>query len=260
MTESLTRSTGRAADRAPLHRTADLAADFLEGLEDRPVAAAQGRDALLAALGGPLPPGRDAGDRGDRGPRSRRACGGRRDGWPTLLRICIGGSLPAALAADWLTSTWDQNAGIFVAGPAASVVEEVVGDWLVDLLGLPDGTSIGLTTGCQMAHFTCLAAARHQVLERAGWDMVACSAPRDHRRGRIGGTRDDARDSATVSRPGRSRVTVGSDDQGRMRLDDSTRPARRRRSADRVPAGRQREHRVLRPDRTCHQARAGRSP
>jgi glutamate/tyrosine decarboxylase-like PLP-dependent enzyme len=223
MTESLTRSTGRAADRALLHRTADLAADFLESLDERPVAAAQGRDALLAALGGPLPRtgtpateviedlvrDADPGVVGIAGPR--------------YFGFVIGGSLPAALAADWLTSTWDQNSGIFVAGPAASVVEEVVGDWLVDLLGLPAGTSIGLTTGCQMAHFTCLAAARHRVLERAGWDA--------EERGLFGAPEITvvvgSETHATIPTAlqylglGRSRViTVESDDQGRMRLDD----------------------------------------
>jgi glutamate/tyrosine decarboxylase-like PLP-dependent enzyme len=83
----------------------------------------------------------------------------------------IGGSLPAALAADWLTSTWDQNAGLYAAAPAASVIEEVCGAWLIELFGLPKHASYGLVTGCQMAHFTALAAARHGVLEAAGWDV-----------------------------------------------------------------------------------------
>src|SRR3954470_9493814 len=72
----------------------------------------------------------------------------------------IGGSLPAALAADWLTSTWDQNAGMYAVSPASAVVEEAVGTWLVDLFRLPEQTSFALVTGCQMAHTTCLAAAR----------------------------------------------------------------------------------------------------
>ena len=84
----------------------------------------------------------------------------------------IGGALPAALAADWLTSTWDQNAGLVAAGPSAAVVEEVSIEWLRELLGLPDGVSAGFVTGCQMAHVTALAAARHQVLEDAGWDVM----------------------------------------------------------------------------------------
>jgi glutamate/tyrosine decarboxylase-like PLP-dependent enzyme len=83
----------------------------------------------------------------------------------------IGGGLPAALAADWLTSTWDQNAGLYVAGPSASVVEEIARDWVCDLLRLPAGASIGFVTGTQMGIVTALAAARFRVLERAGWDV-----------------------------------------------------------------------------------------
>ncbi len=85
----------------------------------------------------------------------------------------IGGVVPAALAADWLTSAWDQNAGLYAAGPAAALVEEIAGEWLKDLLDIPAGASFAFVTGCQMAHVTCLAAARHAVLERAGWDVEA---------------------------------------------------------------------------------------
>jgi glutamate/tyrosine decarboxylase-like PLP-dependent enzyme len=84
----------------------------------------------------------------------------------------VGGVLPAALAADWLTSAWDQNAGIHVSGPAAGLVEEIAGAWLKDILGLPAGASFAFVTGCQMAHVTCLAAARHAILERRGWDVA----------------------------------------------------------------------------------------
>ena len=83
----------------------------------------------------------------------------------------IGGSLPAALAADWLTATWDQNAALYACSPAAAVVEEVVGDWLKDILGLPAPASFALVSGCQMAHATCLAAARHALLAERGWDV-----------------------------------------------------------------------------------------
>jgi glutamate/tyrosine decarboxylase-like PLP-dependent enzyme len=83
----------------------------------------------------------------------------------------IGGSLPAALAADWLTSAWDQNAALYMCGPAAAIVEEVVGAWIKELLGLPEPASFALTTGCQMAHVTALAAARHAVLARRGWNI-----------------------------------------------------------------------------------------
>ncbi|HUP54279.1 MAG TPA: pyridoxal-dependent decarboxylase, partial [Methylomirabilota bacterium] len=222
MTEPATKSTRRATDRALLLRTADLAAGFLETLDERPVAANQGRDGLLAALGGPLPrsgtPALDVIEdlARDAEPGIVGIAGARYFGF------VIGGSLPAALAADWLTSTWDQNAGIFACGPAASVVEEVAGQWLVELLGLPEGTSIGLTTGCQMAHFTCLAAARHRVLARVGWDV--------EEQGLVGAPEITvivgSEAHATIPTAlqylglGRSRViAVDSDDQGAMRID-----------------------------------------
>ncbi len=83
----------------------------------------------------------------------------------------IGGHVPAALAADWLTSTWDQNSGMYMTAPAAAVVEEACGAWLLELLGLPRHCSFALVTGCQMAHVTCLAAARNAVLAHHGWDV-----------------------------------------------------------------------------------------
>jgi glutamate/tyrosine decarboxylase-like PLP-dependent enzyme len=83
----------------------------------------------------------------------------------------IGGALPTALAADWLTSAWDQNAGLALPAPAAAVAEEVAGRWLKELLGIPGHASFALVTGCQMAHATALAAARHHVLRSAGHDV-----------------------------------------------------------------------------------------
>ncbi|HKE56702.1 MAG TPA: aminotransferase class V-fold PLP-dependent enzyme [Pyrinomonadaceae bacterium] len=91
--------------------------------------------------------------------------GGRFFGW------VIGGVVPAALAADWLTSAWQQNAALYACSPAAAVVEETVGAWLKELLGLPASASFALVTGCQMAHVTCLAAARHALLAKLGWDV-----------------------------------------------------------------------------------------
>ena len=83
----------------------------------------------------------------------------------------IGGTLPSALAADWLTSTWDQNAGMYAVSPASAMVEEAVGPWLRDLFQLPRHASFALVTGCQMAHTTCLAAARSWLLKKHGWDV-----------------------------------------------------------------------------------------
>ncbi|HEU5278362.1 MAG TPA: pyridoxal-dependent decarboxylase [Gaiellaceae bacterium] len=157
--------------RALLQRTAELAADFLESIDDRPVFPTASADELRAALGGPLPDGptdprtvveelaADAG-RGIVAIPSGRYFG-----------FVIGGGLPAALAADWLTSAWDQNAGLYAGGPAASVVEQVVHEWVCELLRLPTDASIGLVTGTQMGSVTALAAARFRVLERTGWDV-----------------------------------------------------------------------------------------
>lgn len=157
--------------RSLLEDAASYAVEFLESLPERTVAPEATAEELREALGGPLSYGpRDpqlvvaelvkAAERG-----IMATPGGR------FFGFVIGGSFPAALAADWLTSAWDQNAGLYAASPAASVVEEVCGAWLMELFGLPKHASYGLVTGCQMAHFTALAAARHGVLEAAGWDV-----------------------------------------------------------------------------------------
>jgi glutamate/tyrosine decarboxylase-like PLP-dependent enzyme len=102
------------------------------------------------------------------------SAGGRFFAW------AIGGSVPAALAADWLTAAWDQNAGLYASGPAAAVVEEVAGEWLKELLGIPRSASFAFVSGCQMAHATCLAAARHALLQQRGWDVERrglCGSP-----------------------------------------------------------------------------------
>lgn len=91
--------------------------------------------------------------------------GGRFFGW------VIGGAVPAAVGADWLTSVWQQNSALYACSPAAAVVEETVGLWLKEILGLPSEASFALVTGCQMAHVTCLAAARHALLKNCGWDV-----------------------------------------------------------------------------------------
>ena len=90
---------------------------------------------------------------------------------PRYFGFVVGGSLPVAVAADWLVSTWDQNAGGYALSPSLSVVEETAAGWVRELLGLPPDCGVGFVTGCQMAHLTCLAAARHAVLRDAGWDV-----------------------------------------------------------------------------------------
>lgn len=92
---------------------------------------------------------------------------------PRYFGFVIGGSLPVALGADWLVSAWDQNACLYTTSPAAAVAEEVAAGWVLDLLGLPASASVGFVTGAQMANFSCLAAARGELLARVGWDADA---------------------------------------------------------------------------------------
>ena len=92
---------------------------------------------------------------------------------PRYFGFVTGGVLPAALAADWMTAVWDQNAHLWIGSPAAAVVEEVVEAWVLSLLGLPATASVGIVTGAQMANVTCLAVARDTVLKRAGWDAAS---------------------------------------------------------------------------------------
>ena len=151
--------------------TSGLAADFYESLPSRPVFPRASASELREAFALPLP----------EGPTEPRVVveelAAAAD--PGLVAMpdgryfgfVIGGAVPASLAADWLTSAWDQNAGLYVCGPAAAIVEEVAGKWLLELLGLPGDASFGFVTGGQMANFTALAAARHHVLTKAGWDV-----------------------------------------------------------------------------------------
>ena len=154
-----------------LARTAALAGDYLDSLATRPVGRPVDLVALRAALGGPLPDGPTDSIEVVEGLAAAAEPGLVGSAGPRYFGFVIGGGLPAALGADWLTSAWDQNAGLYVISPAAAVAEEVAGAWLVELLDLPSGTSVGFVTGATMANFTALAAARHAVLARAGWDV-----------------------------------------------------------------------------------------
>jgi glutamate/tyrosine decarboxylase-like PLP-dependent enzyme len=158
-------------DERTLFRAAELAVDYLRRMPDLPVREEASLDELRAALRVPLNDApldpvtvveelvrvAEPGIVNEQSPR--------------YFGFVIGGSLDAAIAADWLTSAWDQNAGGYPVGPSAAIVEEAIGEWLLDLLGLPAESSVGLTTGCQMAHFTCLAAARNRKLAETGWDV-----------------------------------------------------------------------------------------
>ena len=159
--------------KGPLGEAFEEALAYLEGLPSRRVASYIELSTLRKALGGPVPnrpmePREVVADLVAAADPGVVASGSGR-----FFGFVIGGANPAALAADWLTSAWDQNAGLYVLGPAASVVEEVAGEWLAELFGLPVGMSVGFVTGAQMANFTGLAAALHEVLRRAGWDLAA---------------------------------------------------------------------------------------
>jgi glutamate/tyrosine decarboxylase-like PLP-dependent enzyme len=156
-----------------LRETAELSADYVESLGERPVFPRIGPEELREALGGPLAEEPVEPERVVRELAAAAEPGVVAMGSGRYFGFVIGGALPAALAADWLTSAWDQNAGLYVAGPSASVVEQVTREWLVDLLGLPAESSVGFVTGTQMAHVTGLAAARWHVLDAAGWDVGA---------------------------------------------------------------------------------------
>ena len=157
--------------RATLETVLDSALKYLKALEQAPVAPSAGRSAVRNRFARALshegrPPKEVIADLiGDCDGAIVGSASGRFFGW------AIGGTLPSAIAADWMASAWDQNAALYSCSPAAAVVEEVVGSWLKDLLDLPLRASFALTTGCQMAHVTCLSAARHAQLSKLGWDV-----------------------------------------------------------------------------------------
>ncbi len=165
----------------PLRVAFDHATAFIDGLGTRDVAARADAESLRAVLGGVLPAAAsdpaaviEAVARGME-PGLLGTSTGRFFGW------VIGGALPVGIAADWLASSWDQNAAAFATSPASSVIEEVCGAWLKELLGIPAQASFAFVTGCQMAHATALAAARHRLLADRGVDVEAdglAGAPR----------------------------------------------------------------------------------
>src|SRR6185437_2317418 len=157
--------------KGPLGEAFDHAVAYLQELPGRPITASATLAELRSALGGPLPeqpldPRDVVADLAISADPGVVASGSGR-----FFGFVVGGATPAALAADWLASAWDQNAGLYVLGPAAAVVEEVAGAWAADLLGLPPHVSVGFVTGAQMANVTGLAAALHAVLGRAGWNV-----------------------------------------------------------------------------------------
>jgi glutamate/tyrosine decarboxylase-like PLP-dependent enzyme len=157
--------------RELLRRTADRVADYRLSAAERPVAPTFDPSALHAALGGPLPEqGTEAGAAVERlatavEPALTATVG------PRYFGFVVGGSLDSATCADVLTTGWDQMAFTATSSPVAAVVEEIVGDWLKQALGLPGDATFGIVTGAQGGNNVALGAARHRVLARAGWDV-----------------------------------------------------------------------------------------
>ena len=158
---------------ALLARAAQHGREYLESAGDRPVAATATSADLLSALGGTMgAAGTDPGVVLD-ALAAAAEHGTIASQGPRYFGFVIGGSLPVATAADWLVSAWDQNSAVYAMSPLVSVVEEVTAGWMRDILALPDHGAVGFVTGCQMASFTALAAARHEVMRWAGWDVEA---------------------------------------------------------------------------------------
>ena len=154
-----------------LDRAGEIANLYLETVAERHVGGVATRARLTEALGGPLPQGptdpldvleqlAEAADPGivaSAGPR--------------YFGFVTGGAVPVTVAADWLSSAWDQNGCLYVLSPAVAVMEDVVGNWILELLDFPRQAGVGFVSGCHLANFTCLAAARHEVLRRTGWNV-----------------------------------------------------------------------------------------
>jgi glutamate/tyrosine decarboxylase-like PLP-dependent enzyme len=206
--------------RPELRLAAELAEGFLDSLGTRRVGPAASYDELVAALERPLPDDGAAADAVIAELASALEPGlvGSQTG--RYFGFVFGSSLPAAVAADWLSSAWDQNGFSVVASPAAAAAEQVAGRWLADLLGLPHGVSFGFVTGAQGANTTALAAARTHVLAEAGWDVAA-----DGLQGAppvrvvVGAQRHVTimRSLRLLGFGDRTAVEIEADDQGRMR-------------------------------------------
>ncbi len=207
-----------------LERTSELANAFLDGVADRPVARRVDFEKLLTEVRGD-----GLSSSGDEPQQiveqlsqwandSIVATAG-----PRYFGFVVGGSLPAALATDWLTSAWDQNGAFFAHSPLAAAVEKVGADWLIDLFGLAKESSVGFVTGGTMANFTGLAAGRHSLFKSIGWDV--------EKQGLIGAppitvvTSEESHVSIFAALQmlglGSERVVrVPSDEQGRLRADE----------------------------------------
>ncbi len=208
--------------RSVLSRAHEIASRYLDEVANRHVGGTATRASLVESLGGPLPQGPadpltvldELVERADPGIVASAG--------PRYFGFVTGGAVPVTVAAEWLGSAWDQNASLYVQSPAVSVMEDIVAGWVIELLGLPRRAGVGFVSGCHMANFTCLAAARHEVLRRAGWNVET------HGLQRAPKVRVLVGDEAHVTAIGALRYLgfgseelerVAVDDQGRMRAD-----------------------------------------
>jgi glutamate/tyrosine decarboxylase-like PLP-dependent enzyme len=208
-----------AAVLTAAHRHANT---YLSSVSERRVAPDVSHADLLARLGGPLP-NEPSDPVAVIDALAREADYGIvASAGPRYFGFVTGGAVPVTVAADWLASSWDQNVALYVMSPAVGVMEDIVSRWVLELLRLPSSASVGFVTGCHMANFTCLAAARHEVLRRAGWNVETSGLQRAPKVRVIVG------DEVHVSAVGALRMLgfgteeleiVPVDDQGRMRAD-----------------------------------------
>ena len=155
--------------RSLLHDVADRAADWLDAVVERPVRPARTPAELRVTdtlTDAPVPVERVIAELATEAEPGLTAINS-----PRFFAFVMGGAHPAGIAADWLATAWDQNTGLADPTPATAAFEEIAGRWLAELLGLPESASFALVTGCQMAHVTGLAAARHRVLAETGHDV-----------------------------------------------------------------------------------------
>ena len=212
---------------AALRRAAELGIEYLRGVDRRPVGARADAAALRERLGaGQVPEGSTDATRVVDELAAAVDPGLVASAGPRYFGFVIGGSLPAAVAADWLTAAWDQNGVLHATSPAAAAAEQVAGEWMLELLGLPAEASFGLPTGAGLGNAVGIAAGRHAVLGRTGWDVEARGLYRAPEIGVVIG--DEAHATILTALQylglGRDRVIrVAADEQGRMRADDLAR-------------------------------------
>ena len=205
-----------------LSRAHEIAQRYLDTVAERHVGGTATQASLMEALAGPLPeqpsdPLTVIDDLVEKADPGIVASAG-----PRYFGFVTGGAVPVTVAADWLAGAWDQNTALFIQSPAMAVLEDIVAAWILELLDFPRNSGVGFVTGCHMANFTCLAAARHELLRRAGWNVEADGLQRAPRVRVIVG------DETHVSAIGALRYlgfgtreleTVPVDNQGRMRAD-----------------------------------------